>query len=436
MSFARVACPVIASSVALLSIALGGDWPMYQHDAQHSGCSADEVSPPLRLAWKTKIGLSTSQPIVAGGRVYSGTVAGEVLALRCADGRLLWKRPVGDLVAFSCAYAAGTVYVGACVGQAGRLVALAADTGEEKWRFAVPGRIWSSPIVAEGRVFFGCNDGRLYSLDATTGRLLWSLDRRSAVWCSPAYYAGKVYGTTYGRTLFCADARTGALLWQFATAGPMINNSPVIRRGRLYVATHMQFVLPGGLEGLLFIDGFMADWPRFLMHGQAAVNEFDKTVLYCLDAKTGRVFWRWKTPQPHQFFSFRGCTPCVANGRVYLRVINNGISPFYVLGADNGAVISTDPCPGLTPAHHVADNSYACASGKLFGQSYCYDARNGAFLSRSVYGLAARGRWVVGGPPAIADGRLYLNGWPNNAAGNRSGCEGYLYAFTSAEEQP
>ena len=46
-------------------------------------------------------------------------------------------------------------------------------TGERVWRFTTDGRIWSEPIVADGRVFAGSADDAVYALDERSGFMLW-----------------------------------------------------------------------------------------------------------------------------------------------------------------------------------------------------------------------------------------------------------------------
>src|SRR5262249_14494252 len=46
--------------------------------------------------------------------------------------------------------------------------------GRQKWEFATDGLVTSSPIVANGIVYFGSGDHHLYALDAASGQQRWS----------------------------------------------------------------------------------------------------------------------------------------------------------------------------------------------------------------------------------------------------------------------
>src|SRR5688572_2212345 len=68
--------------------------------------------------------------------------------------------------------AGGAVYVGSSA--TGKVSALDAATGKERWAFFTGGPVRFAPAVAAGRVFAASDDGHLYCLAADTGNLLWS----------------------------------------------------------------------------------------------------------------------------------------------------------------------------------------------------------------------------------------------------------------------
>ena len=49
----------------------------------------------------------------------------------------------------------------------------AVATGKTNWAFKTGGNIESSPLVHEGRVFFGSDEPMFYALDAKTGKRIW-----------------------------------------------------------------------------------------------------------------------------------------------------------------------------------------------------------------------------------------------------------------------
>lgn len=72
----------------------------------------------------------------------------------------------------------------------------APDTSELKWFYNTTVEVYSSPVVANGRVVMGICDGTVLTLNSTTGEKLWSYDTgvgSYSIWGSPAIDSGKVY---------------------------------------------------------------------------------------------------------------------------------------------------------------------------------------------------------------------------------------------------
>ena len=102
-----------------------------------------------------------------------------------------FKTDVGNVgFVSSPAIADGVVYVGS---GDGRLYALDAGTGQEKWSFNTEGEVVSSPTIAGRVVYVGSNDGRLYALDVETGQEKWRFKTGGPVASSPAIAGRVVY---------------------------------------------------------------------------------------------------------------------------------------------------------------------------------------------------------------------------------------------------
>src|SRR5262245_36728627 len=64
---------------------------------------------------------------------------------------------------------------------------------ELRWSFHAAKGIVSSPVVAGGRVLFGCDDGNVYALDAHSGELRWTFQTGDVVEAPPLVNAGGVF---------------------------------------------------------------------------------------------------------------------------------------------------------------------------------------------------------------------------------------------------
>jgi outer membrane protein assembly factor BamB len=199
-----------------------------------------------------------SSPVVWNGAVYFGSGDGNVYALDANSGVVKWKFQTGDVVHASPAIADGRLYVGSWDTY---FYALDAVTGGEIWRFktgddpAIHNQvgIQSSATVANGIVYFGCRDSKLYALDTATGKQVWMFPNNGSwVIASPVVKDGKVYMATSDSALLHAlDAKTGASLDSKKYHWPIFA-SPAIAGSTMYLA---------GEDGkLLAID--LAGWKQ------------------------------------------------------------------------------------------------------------------------------------------------------------------------------
>jgi outer membrane protein assembly factor BamB len=201
------------------------DWPTYGHDAQHSFAGHTTLTAAsaatLRQAWYFPTGDAVSAtPTVVDGTVYVGSWDDNFYAVDLATGTLRWKVRLksqngitpypgdnsrradsdGGLVTSSAWFEPADAAHPALVlfGGGYTLYALVAATGAVFWEHdysgAPPGqvldpatdgtRIFSSPVVVDGRVLFGVD------VDGDRG---------------------------YGGSIVAADIDTGAPLWRFQT---------------------------------------------------------------------------------------------------------------------------------------------------------------------------------------------------------------------------
>lgn len=141
-----------------------------------------------------------SSPALKNGKVFFGSVNGEVHAVNLKDGSPEWSFKTGADVYSSPAVAESLVYVGSndCF-----MYALNQESGELVWKFKTGGLIRSSPIAVGDKLFFGSFDGRFYVLDRFTGELLWKYQTKGMISSSPAYYDGKVHLASEDGYLYC-----------------------------------------------------------------------------------------------------------------------------------------------------------------------------------------------------------------------------------------
>ncbi len=208
-------------------------------DASEAGLAAADV-PKLKLKWAFNLGAVTmarGQPAVFGGRVFTGTLAGDVYAIDVTSGCVYW--------AFK---TAAGMRSGVAVGEAGGVPA----------------------------VFFGDRSANMYAVNAASGELLWRTrpveHQLATATATPQFYKGVVYQgfasieealaadpnaacCSFRGSVVALDAATGRSIWQSFTiseparptgtgkqqgpSGAAIWSTPTIdeQRGALYVGT-------------------------------------------------------------------------------------------------------------------------------------------------------------------------------------------------------
>ena len=116
----------------------------------------------------------------------------------------------------------------------GAVIAVDAETGSERWRFATGnGAEFLTPTVAGDTLYAGTRDGSLYAVDTTSGMERWHTNVGVMPPSSPVVVDGVLYfgaaavvdglvyvGDKIGGTLIALDAATGSELWRYAGADP------------------------------------------------------------------------------------------------------------------------------------------------------------------------------------------------------------------------
>ena len=204
-------------------------------------------------------------------------------------------------------------------------VGLPLEWGPEKnivWRTAFPGQAWSSPVVANGKIFLtnaaplnGNNADagialQVLALNATTGKELWTReifkltdpealrkhDKNSHASPTPIWEKGKIYAHFSHHGTACLD-ETGKILWS--------------TQENKYPPVHGTGGSPVIVDDLLIFNTDGASSP--------AVIALEKT--------TGKVRWKVARPESPAPNKFSFCTPLLitVNGQRQLITLGSGI---------------------------------------------------------------------------------------------------------------
>jgi eukaryotic-like serine/threonine-protein kinase len=120
--------------------------------------------PPVQKGsvWSRRIGGEVRHtPAIAHHTIYVTTSRGKVVALEAASGTERWRADVGVDITAAPTVAGTAVLVGT---ESGAVFGLDAHTGEMLWEFKTGGKITGSPIVAGDTMYVVSHDGALYAL--------------------------------------------------------------------------------------------------------------------------------------------------------------------------------------------------------------------------------------------------------------------------------
>ncbi|HQR04644.1 MAG: PQQ-binding-like beta-propeller repeat protein [Proteobacteria bacterium] len=245
------------------------DWPDLAHDIDNSGYQARPGItaadlPRLKLKWAYAYGGGIgSEPIVAGGRVFTSTGTGDVVALDADTGCTRWTYATDNSIR--------RVSVGASVSHPdqpmvfvgdtkGYVYAIDASNGTLRWKTRVEDhiltRLTASPVLAGDRLFvpissmedplthdpdYACCTfrGGVAAIDANSGKLLW---KTHTIAQAPRLTGRK---SEHGQPL---SSPAGASIWT-----PLVAD---MKRGVVYAATGESYNManPAGAYSIMAFD--------------------------------------------------------------------------------------------------------------------------------------------------------------------------------------
>lgn len=110
------------------------------------------------------------------------------------------------------------------------------DTGKI-WSHPLHPHSTSTPAIQDGMVFVADFSGTIHCLDADTGKLYWMHETGDEIWSSPLVADNKLYVGTRGGRLLVFEASPTRRLLHTARFDRPITASPVAANGTLYVPT-------------------------------------------------------------------------------------------------------------------------------------------------------------------------------------------------------
>lgn len=228
------------------------DWPMAGFDPANTGYNPVGRPPGTEVAesWRTITEQPTARPVVVENLVYLP----DIKAVR----------------------------------------SFAVGNGEARWSFAGPddARFWASPTVAAWTVYQADSRGRVFALDARTGEERWRVDLETSVFGSPIVGTDAVYVGTSGERVHRIDARSGQVDWTRDVVGP-VRDACALTESALVVVTRAGRVYAMRPDGRFEWSRQLAapvDGPATVSGDTVFVTTADDRIL-AFEHGTGRTRW-------------------------------------------------------------------------------------------------------------------------------------------------
>ncbi len=241
---------------------------------------------------------------------------------------------------------------------------VAPDTLDELWTAELGATVmFSSPVIADDRVYITTENGRLHALDAQTGESDWSFATGGTQRSTPAVTDDTVYvGGAEDSTLYALDL-DGSPRWTYDTGDEMlVYATPTEVDGTVYVATGFGQGNGGFVHAIdaatgerqwrgevgtqIFFGPVVAD-------GTVIAASRDDNRVVAFDADSGDELW--STTHDETFVSM----PAIADGTLYLATSTEDFT--------SGSVLALDAATGETQWHTTGHGDTQGNSPVIYG---------------------------------------------------------------------
>jgi outer membrane protein assembly factor BamB len=321
------------------------DWATHYGNQANTNRTRQGLRLPLAMRWMRRCeGTIKHLSTIGGGRMYTHTAEGQVMAVEQETGRLLWRVYYpGVHVSFTTpAYYRERLYLPQAGLERSRLRCLRAATGELIWEVPFTGSpSWNRqlpPIIHNGLIFYQFSSGKYTGRD-------WLFEHQS----------------TFG---FPDDQRPIVKAWNLDTGA------------EVWSRDFSEYGHGGDDAGMCLAEGT-------LYYSCYFGNKPVSGVTAALEPDTGKIKWATTDYSVHA-----GCAPSIDRGRLYLggyNAVEGNLNRVFCLDATNGQLIwKSDP---LERAIHVV----TVADDKLFAhaqyrQGYLLNSDNGAKICELTQG--------------------------------------------------
>lgn len=248
--------------------------------------------------------------VVENDILYTGSMAGNIVAVNLTDGRLQWSVPLkvpessgGGLL--GCAQGSttvpiygtpavseGLVYVG---GYTGKIYAFNRDEVRDDPRWVYPrqefigGAIVGGVVFRDDKLYFASGDNKVYALDAPDGYKEWEFETGDKIWSTPAVDGDTLYIGSFDKKLYALDTADGSKKWEFEVEGAIVS-TPVVHDNTVYFGSFDRYLYAVNTADGSLRWKYMADrwfWAEPVVYDGTVYAACLDGKIYALDALNG-----------------------------------------------------------------------------------------------------------------------------------------------------
>lgn len=247
--------------------------------------------------WKKQLGKSSimkASPAVKGDRVYVGDVSGTVYCVDAKTGEKQWEYvpETGGEIVSGCNFHGDNILVAA----QGMPVTCLNPKGEKVWAFEIDGGSNGCPTVSGDTVFASGCDSKFHAIDAKSGKELWAVEISGQAAATCAVADDVAYVGTVTNQVVAIDLKGKKKLWEFEpkVKAQAFYSSAAVTEDAVIVGSRDQKVYAldrktGEPRWTPFVTEGMVDPSPVVAGGRVYVGCLSQTAeFYVLDAKTGK----------------------------------------------------------------------------------------------------------------------------------------------------
>ncbi len=178
--------------------------------------------------------------------------------------------------------------------------------------------IFTRLAIDENAVYFGNSLGEAKAIDKQNGKQLWKLSTGASLFARPIDAKNCIVIPSANKELLAVDKKSGEIIISTKSSGPYVADG-LCTKGALYLGGYKKMEKWDTSTGKLI---WRYDSINNYCQAAPVVNDNDvffgawDTYLYCLDAKSGKLRWKWNNGKDSNMLGPGNVVPVVNDDKV------------------------------------------------------------------------------------------------------------------------